>query len=174
MCTAFLVHLALLSDSLSKTVDAGQLITWLSWLAWSVRADLFCSGKLDKCWFLVNGLLLPLPPSCVLLISYQTFSQSHLSHHLFALNYQQIQKRELDFRFCFVCEQDAAMLPELSKLFSFFLPRHITTMARIWRGTEPASSDKSLWQRSKRQDEQSLVVLAVIFCIVVSTNIKNV
>ena len=28
-----------------KIVDAGQLITWLSWLAWSVKADLFCSNK---------------------------------------------------------------------------------------------------------------------------------
>jgi len=40
MCTASLIHLVLLSDSLSKTVDSGQLITWS---AWSVKADLFCS-----------------------------------------------------------------------------------------------------------------------------------
>ena len=48
MCPASLIHLVLLSDSLSEIVDASQLITWLSWLAWSVKADLFCSDKLDR------------------------------------------------------------------------------------------------------------------------------
>ena len=38
ICTVSLIHLVLLSDSLSKIVDASQLIT-LSWLAWSVKAD---------------------------------------------------------------------------------------------------------------------------------------
>jgi len=43
-----------------------------------------------------------------------------------------------------------------------FLPRYITTVART-RRPEQASSDEGLWQRSKRQGKQSLVVLAVIF-----------
>jgi len=42
-----------MSDSLSKIVVAGQLITWLSWDAWSVSADLFYSDRLDARWFLV-------------------------------------------------------------------------------------------------------------------------
>jgi len=50
MCTTSLIYLVFLLDFLSKIVDAGQLITW-----WSVKADLFCSDKLDRCW-LVNGL----------------------------------------------------------------------------------------------------------------------
>ena len=57
ICTASLIHLVLLSDSLSKIVEASQLITWLSWDAWSVSADLFCSDRLDPRWFLVKGLL---------------------------------------------------------------------------------------------------------------------
>jgi len=57
ICTASLIHLVLLSDSLSKIVEAGQLITWLSWDAWSVSAGLFCSDRLDARWFLVKGLL---------------------------------------------------------------------------------------------------------------------
>jgi len=57
ICTASLIHLVLLSDSLSKILAAGQLITWLSWDAWSVSADLFCSDRLDARWFLVKGLL---------------------------------------------------------------------------------------------------------------------
>jgi len=43
-----------------------------------------------------------------------------------------------------------------------FLPRRITTVARIGR-TEQASSNECLWWRSRRQGRQSLVVLAVIF-----------
>jgi len=43
------------SDSLSKTVDASQLITWFSWLAWSIKAYLFCSERLDGHWLLVKG-----------------------------------------------------------------------------------------------------------------------
>ena len=45
--SASLIHLVLLSDSLSRIVEAGQLITWLSWDAWSVSGDLFCSDRLD-------------------------------------------------------------------------------------------------------------------------------
>jgi len=44
-------------DSLSKIAEAGQLITYLSWDAWWVSADLFCSDRLDARWFLVKGLL---------------------------------------------------------------------------------------------------------------------
>jgi len=43
--------------SVQKIVEAGELITWLSWDAWSVSADLFCSDRLDARWFLVKGLL---------------------------------------------------------------------------------------------------------------------
>jgi len=57
ICTASLIHLVLLSDSLSKKMEAGQLITWLSWDARSVSADLFCSDRLDARWFLLKGLL---------------------------------------------------------------------------------------------------------------------
>ena len=57
MCTASLIHLVLLSDSLSKIVAADQLITWFSCDAWSVSADLFCSDRLDARWPLVKGLL---------------------------------------------------------------------------------------------------------------------
>jgi len=52
------LKLVLLSDSLSKIVEAGHLITWLSWDAWSVSADLFCSDRLDARWFLVKDLLI--------------------------------------------------------------------------------------------------------------------
>ena len=31
-----------------------DLMTWFSWVAWSVRADLLCSVKLDARWLLVN------------------------------------------------------------------------------------------------------------------------
>jgi len=55
--TASLIHLVRLSDSLSKIVAAVQLITWLSWDAWSVSADLFCSDRRDARWFPVKGLL---------------------------------------------------------------------------------------------------------------------
>ena len=54
---ASLIHLVLLSDSLSKIVADDQLITWFSCDAWSVSADLFCSDRLDARWPLVKGLL---------------------------------------------------------------------------------------------------------------------
>jgi len=47
-----------LSDCLSKIVEAGQLITWLSWDAWQVSADLYCSDRLDARWFPVKSLLI--------------------------------------------------------------------------------------------------------------------
>ena len=79
MFTASLVHLVPLSDSLSRIVDSDMLITWLSWLAWSVKADLFCSDKLDGRWLLVTGLLVVASTlSCVLSVLSQTSSQSHL------------------------------------------------------------------------------------------------
>ena len=43
------------SDSLSRIVACDQLIMWLSRLARSVKADLFCSDKLCRRWPLVNG-----------------------------------------------------------------------------------------------------------------------
>ena len=46
-----------LSDSISRIVDSDQLITWLLMLASSVKADLFCSDKLDRRWLPANGLL---------------------------------------------------------------------------------------------------------------------
>ena len=47
MCMASLIHLVKLSGSLSITVAWDQLMTWFSSVAWSVRADLLCSVKLD-------------------------------------------------------------------------------------------------------------------------------
>ena len=44
---ASLIHLVKRSGSLSITVASDQLMTWFSWVAWSVRADLLCSVKLD-------------------------------------------------------------------------------------------------------------------------------
>jgi len=54
MCMASLIHLVKRSGSLSITVAWDQLITWFSWVAWSVRADLLCSVKLDARRLLVN------------------------------------------------------------------------------------------------------------------------
>jgi len=53
MCTASLIHLVKRSGSLSITVAWDQLMTWFSWVAWSVRAYLLCSVKLDARWRLV-------------------------------------------------------------------------------------------------------------------------
>jgi len=53
-CVRPLIHLVKRSGSLSITVAWGQLMTWFSWVAWSVRADLLCSVKLDARWLLVN------------------------------------------------------------------------------------------------------------------------
>jgi len=47
ICMASLIHLVKRSGSLSITVTRDQLMTWFSWVAWSVRADLLCSVKLD-------------------------------------------------------------------------------------------------------------------------------
>jgi len=44
---ACLIHLVKRSGSLSITVAWDQLMTWFSWVAWSVRADLLFSVKLD-------------------------------------------------------------------------------------------------------------------------------
>ena len=45
--TASLIHLVDRSDSLSVTDAADQLITWFSWTAWSVSADLLLERKLS-------------------------------------------------------------------------------------------------------------------------------
>jgi len=54
MCMASLIHLVKRSGSLSITVAWDQLMTWFSWVAWSVKADLLCSVKLDARRLLVN------------------------------------------------------------------------------------------------------------------------
>jgi len=59
ICMASLIHLVKRSGSLSITVAWDQLMTWFSWVAWSVRADLLCSVKLDARRHLVN-----VRPSC--------------------------------------------------------------------------------------------------------------
>jgi len=66
MCAVSLIHLVRLSDSLSRIVDSEQLITWL---AWSVKADLFCSDKLDRRRLLVNGLLVVVSTSVLYSLS---------------------------------------------------------------------------------------------------------
>ena len=80
MCTASLIHLVPLSDSLSRIVACDQLIMWLSRLAWSVKADLFCSDKLcigaDFLWMV--SLSLPQLLSYVLLVLSRAFFKSHL------------------------------------------------------------------------------------------------
>jgi len=70
-----------MSDSLSKIVVAGQLITWLSWDAWSVSADLFYSDRLDARWFLVKGLLVM--DSISVLCSFNLVPPSSLSYVTF-------------------------------------------------------------------------------------------
>ena len=53
--TASLIHLVDRSDSLSITDAADQLITWFSWTAWSVRADLLdLANELER-WLLVKA-----------------------------------------------------------------------------------------------------------------------
>ena len=88
MCTASLIHLVLLSDSLSKIVPADQLITWFSCNAWSVIADLFCSDRLDARWPMVKGLLV-MDSTSVLCSSvfcgYQTVSDVHVERYIWCL-----------------------------------------------------------------------------------------
>ena len=81
ICIASLIYLVLMSDSLSKIVVAGQLITWLSWDAWSVSADLFYSDRLDARWFLVKGLLVM--DSISVLCSFNLVPPSSLSYVTF-------------------------------------------------------------------------------------------
>ena len=53
--TASLIHLVDRSDSLSITDAADQLITWFSWTAWSVSADLLDSADEIERWLLVKA-----------------------------------------------------------------------------------------------------------------------
>ena len=53
--TASLIHLVDRSDSLSITDAADQLITWFSWTAWSVSADLLDSADELERWLLVKA-----------------------------------------------------------------------------------------------------------------------
>ena len=53
-CVWPLIHLVKCSGSLSITVAWDQLMTWYSWVAWSVRAHLLCSVKVDARRLLVN------------------------------------------------------------------------------------------------------------------------
>jgi len=50
-----LIHLVDRSDSLSITDAADQLITWFSWTAWSVSADLLDSADEVERWLLVKA-----------------------------------------------------------------------------------------------------------------------
>jgi len=68
-------------------VGAGQLITWLSWLAWSIKADLFWIDA-DFLWMVC--LLLPPSLSCVLcsfslVPNFHPVSPSHSCHTEIAL-----------------------------------------------------------------------------------------
>ena len=56
--TASRIHLVVLSDSLAMIVASFQLMTWFSWLTWSVIADLFCCD----CFLELLVYLRPLVP----------------------------------------------------------------------------------------------------------------
>ena len=59
--TASFIHLVPLSGSLPNTVAFDHLMTWFSWTAWSVRADLFRSDWLRiDFWRRLSCFLLPL------------------------------------------------------------------------------------------------------------------
>ena len=85
MCTASLIHLVPLSDSRSRIVACDQLIVWLSRLAWSVKADLFCSDKLCRRWPLVNGFFVVASTSILcslILLIVSTLDFAHLLLHI--------------------------------------------------------------------------------------------
>ena len=52
--TQSLIHLVGRSGTLSITVACAQFITWFSWIAWSVRADLLCSERMAGRWLFLN------------------------------------------------------------------------------------------------------------------------
>ena len=85
-------------------IDACQLITLLSWYAWPIKADLFCSDKLEPCWHLVKGLSVMVSTSVLcFLVLCQIFSQCLLCKTCHSYYMELYKQFVISFFLSFIC-----------------------------------------------------------------------
>ena len=134
---------------INSSSSSCQLITWLSWDAWSVSADLFCSDTLDACWFLVKGL--HWLTMHLMITTWSTgqlplFWTKNWTKVLDESNRQYIFKRRDDNPWTWT-----RVATCWATRTTDFLQCRITIVARTGWRIDHTSSDEGLWQRLKHQ-----------------------